>query len=611
MKLVNMTVNGFVRVEDASLDFTKPTNLCIGANRAGKSTLAACPEWVLTGKARGIAFKKDGVGLIHDGADRAEVTLTLDDGLVIRRSRTQSDENVQVIHGDEKLRKIPPHMEAWAMGINPSLYFALDDAKRTQFIFDLVYPDRAAIAERVKAALLNVGVKPEQATELSEAVRDTSFATAEGMAVDRRRQAKRQVPDPPDLESAKMRGEINLAEVASGELDELMTTCEGEKTALIERRGRLGGARPRTVIELELGKARKRVEAAEEASAIDVKSSIARRTVLTERRSSLGPARDEKVSERARLSSELEQATGDIQFTRCPNLPIDCPVPMDERRSLKKEHDDRRKELGEKIAAVEQAISALDAKAQECTDELSEIRDILDTCETAKKELSGLKDRVLSLETELEKSPTESREGIEAALGSLEQRIENGRSLIEAKKNYDKLVIAAEKHAETVANLEKEIAVYDQAAKLLSPDGIQKELTEQALGKFRDRITETSAIFGDTLALDSHFMPQLNGHHWSFLSGSEKWLAKAIFQEAIAHLSGCPWLIMDEIDILDRPNRNAFMEFLIHVMPQYSTILAFITLGDVPPQASEDPNVDVWIVESGKAVKLMSEQAAA
>ena len=610
-RLLNLTARGFLKIEETALDLTKKTNILVGNNRAGKTSLASSLEWALTGKACGIRFKKHASGLLNDKTTRAEVVLSLENGVTVRRHRTKTEEGLRVILKDSESDTLPEEMIGWQYGVNPNAYFSAPEDKRTQLIFDLVYQDQELNAQ-VYTALSELEIPDEPGRRTAEEVVQHGFKETHALAVDGRRSAKRRLEEahPVDPESAKIYGTMDLSEVTLAELTDLLKRYEDEKAQLLETKGSLSALPSRPAIERELTVARNALTAAMEKAKPNPEVLESNRKSTNRLKSELEKAKSEAHERRAKAVATRDRII-DVDFEECPYMPIKCPVSLDARMPLWQKHKESAAEAEKAVIELDRDIESLSAKLDEFERRLLDIRETLTDAERAREMLPELQKRVSQLETALESAPTESPDDLIGKIRELDTRLDNGRKLIAAKERYDALVVEATKSKAKIAALEQEVNLCDRLAKALAPDGIQKKLTETALGKFRERISESAAIFGDRLDLDDEFMPVMNGHHWLFMSASERWLASAIFQETIAHLSGCPWLVLDGVDILDSTRRGSFMAFLEEVAPSYSSVLAFVTVGDIAPQASNDPDIDMWIVEDGKAVKLAPEQEAA
>ena len=337
-KLQNLTARGFLKIEQTSLDFTKRTNILVGNNRAGKTSLASSIEWALTGKACGIRFKKHASGLLNDKTKRAEVVLSLDNGTTVRRHRTKTEEGLRVILKDSESDTLPEEMIGWQYGVNPNTYFSAPEDKRTQLIFDLVYQDQELNAQVYKA-LSELGIPEEPGRQAAETVVQDGFKEAHTLAVDARRGAKRLLEEaqPTDPESAKMCGTIDLSKIPLREITDLLERYEQEKAQLLETKGSLSALPSRQVIEKELTVARKALAAAMEKAKPNPEILESNRKSTNRLKSELEKAKSEAHERRAKAVATRDRII-DVDFEECPYMPIKCPVSHDARMPLWQKH---------------------------------------------------------------------------------------------------------------------------------------------------------------------------------------------------------------------------------------------------------------------------------
>lgn len=143
-----------------------------------------------------------------------------------------------------------------------------------------------------------------------------------------------------------------------------------------------------------------------------------------------------------------------------------------------------------------------------------------------------------------------------------------------AKKTAD----AAEHHADVVA--------WDLITTALAPDGIPGELLAEALDPFNARLQQSADdAEWPVLKLGTDMvLRQANGRAYQFFSEAEKWRADAMLAEAISHLSGLRFLMLDRFDVLDHKGRADALTW-VDVLAregEIDTVLMFGTLKSVP-----------------------------
>ncbi len=161
---------------------------------------------------------------------------------------------------------------------------------------------------------------------------------------------------------------------------------------------------------------------------------------------------------------------------------------------------------------------------------------------------------------------------------------------------------AAEHHADVVA--------WDACAKALAPDGIPGELLSEAMGPFNARLAQSAVdtewmrlIVGQDMAIRT-----ADGRPYQLLSESERWRADAMLAEAISHLSGLQFLLLDRYDVLDAKGRSDALAWLTILADagELQTCLIFATLREAP--ADLDPLISAHWIRCG-VVEALAEAA--
>lgn len=93
-------------------------------------------------------------------------------------------------------------------------------------------------------------------------------------------------------------------------------------------------------------------------------------------------------------------------------------------------------------------------------------------------------------------------------------------------------------------------------------------------------------------------------------SVSAKWRANVMIAEAISHVSGIKFLMADEFDLLDLPNRSTCLKWLIGLARNHEidSVLLFGTLKEKP--AKLPPEVAAHWIQDGVLVDQVVEAAA-
>lgn len=154
---------------------------------------------------------------------------------------------------------------------------------------------------------------------------------------------------------------------------------------------------------------------------------------------------------------------------------------------------------------------------------------------------------------------------------------------VAAESAAKKTSAAAEHHSDVVA--------WDMCATALAPDGIPSELLAEVIAPFNARLKQS--------AEDAEWLPMVigqdmqlrraDGRPYHLLSEAEKWRADALLAEAISHLSGLRFLMLDRYDVLDTKGRAdalAWVDVLAR-NDEVDTVLMFGTLKQAPDHLPE------------------------
>lgn len=172
------------------------------------------------------------------------------------------------------------------------------------------------------------------------------------------------------------------------------------------------------------------------------------------------------------------------------------------------------------------------------------------------------------------------------------------------KKSFDALSIIKEQingSAERAQEIHKEIKFYLKVEKHLGPDGIQKEIIEDAIKDFNSEIGKLLAGRWLLAQLDSDcniiaFGDKYARRHQSLLSESDEYKAGIMISAAIAHFSGLKFIVIDRIDMISPSDRGVLFGYLSAL--DLDTIICAGTMKE--PLLKTPPYMQAHWIESGE-----------
>lgn len=612
MKIKHLFVSQFLGIKEADLALRKPVNIFLGQNAVGKSSLAASLEFLVTGRARGLGFKKEQGQLLHDGASRLEVAASCE-GLTLRRTRTRTTETIRAIEdGKTETDKIPDVLIGLhSIALNPSLYFDLDPIERKAAISRLVAADKKLTVEEL-TALLPQGVPAEWPSQ----VLARGFSGAEELAINNRREGKRKLEDLKRVQKPKAlvtidNIEFNFEQIVLDDIEDLAIDLQAQRDALFIKKGTVAAVK-KSKPELEKERAKIQSEIAEIEKTIAARDKKILEKELNSVSKRKGEAEAELRSTMGRIAVLQETPAikiPNLDFEQCPIMTtVNCPVSIKERDKFLKAAVGIQESVQKQFNEEKATARRFETFIAEAEEKIKTNSAILREIESAEKRLVKLSDSLGPLNMEIEQAPQETQTAsLDAEIAELDRRLALGNNLHRLYNDYQKQLTEHTEAQAAIIETEAAIEMYDMLAKALSPQGIPATLAERAMSEFKVVIAANGSALGmPFLGISSDdYLPSWNGRPFQLLCESEQWRAELAFQEAIARLSGAPWLIIDRASLLDPENKSAFGEFLFNMALRYDNIFVFATIVDeIPIRSSELPELDTWIVADGKAELL-------
>lgn len=577
MRIAQLYASQFLGIANVDLELTAPIHLFAGRNGAGKSSLRDAIALALTADLGRVSLKKEAPQLIHDGADGAHCELTTSDGDKYAVSITAGGK----ITDSQKGRENDP---ALAYVLDAQRFARLDETARRAFLFGLmgVKTGQAEIAKRLKdkdaddkkveriLPLLRAGFESaskQAKTNATEAKGAWRTVTGETYGSEKAKTWKAAVP-PYDAGAAKkVQTDLQHCDVAIESWQQQVGKLQAEKTRRDGLRAKLPALqehalrvdRINTKLEADLAELTKWVAEVEQ---LANKATGAPRVGVVHE---LAKAMDAILpawpsTEQVGWGWELGRKALNAYEAEYGPVPRDGAKPDPEAAAqLQKAQQSR--ELLERAVANDKRDLEAAKLAQSTADSIeAELAEAFDT--------AGLE----AAQAEAEKLKAERAE--------LVKKADTFRSV---KAQID----AADKKTEEAAKHAADVAAWDLIGDALSPDGIPAEILAEALGPINERLAQ-SALDAEwprvEIRPDMSIVASLHERPYGLLSESEKWRADAMLAEAIAHLSGTRFMVLDRFDVLDAPGRTELLTWLhtLADLGEVDTVFLFGTLKSEP-----------------------------
>jgi len=222
-------------------------------------------------------------------------------------------------------------------------------------------------------------------------------------------------------------------------------------------------------------------------------------------------------------------------------------------------------------------------------------------------------ERIAAMEAENKSAPDE--QSLSALKANLEviktSRKEAKAKLDEIDKNI-KLASEAGEKTSKAAEHHSSVQAWDKIASALAPDGIPSEMLGEALKPINDRITASVAAlnFPGKVHISSDMtIMEDDGKLYSLSSKATRLLIDSMIAEAISHVAGIKFFMVDEFDLLDMQSRSNYLNWLIELAnnKEIDTAIIFGTLKQ-PPKLP--PTFSVHWLQDGVIAEHVVEAAA-
>lgn len=158
----------------------------------------------------------------------------------------------------------------------------------------------------------------------------------------------------------------------------------------------------------------------------------------------------------------------------------------------------------------------------------------------------------------------------------------------------------------------KDAQEWDQIAGFLAPDGIPSERLNVVLKLINDRLKISSVATGwGTVIITNDMTITCNTRRYSLLSVSAKWRVNAMIAEAISHVTGLKFLILDGFDVLSPQGRGQLIGW-VNALAECQDIDTLIMLATLKSLPTELPSsISCHWIENGAISEVPAAKKAA
>lgn len=613
MRIERLEATGFAGLKSMLFDPEARASIITAQNNQGKSSFRDALQFLLTGLARGIEKKKD-AGILATGKP-CKVTGSID-GMEI--SRTPAGCSVAEAVLEKRFGK--PAMIAALL--DAFRFVEMKAAERRELVQALT-ADPEKIRTAIQSAADAAGLSPTEAAELMDlADSPKGLNGAEALAVDRRREAKREA----ELEGTRP-APTAIATIAGEDYDlgqatvqaiagQLQEREQARKVLLAKRDELLKGYGPAKVGG-SAEDARKAIEKIE-SELFTLGKPPTNDELAKVRGQGMKAGQGLELAKKALTEAEAayKLATGRYQrMEKLKGAGEECPTCG---------HRMTAKEKEEALAAIckeGEAAAEKKRKAQLAVDQAAkELDGTRVQGDKLAAEMSKHTDLMMALDGE--RAALKAAEGfaeVEQQLQALDEDLEKvessmrtGQLLKVARESYDRQLEAAREAQGKAGEAVKRIDAWDRAAKALGKDGNIRRLAASGFSP-ADVLEHAARLLpGRQVVIGDEWDITVDGCPAIRLSRSERWRLGAAFAASLALKSGLRFMVLDEADLLDDENRPVMMGWLEDLAKatdekgnaHYDSIIVIGT-GRRPPEPPADGWLDCWHLEDGRLFRLV------
>lgn len=631
MQLTQLHLTNFLRHADTTIPLSARVTMVFGRNASGKTSIANAIEFALTGRCRGIRFKRDAPILVRSGSKSMSVALTTSDNEFLNTQR------------EPRSPDLPWPAELLGVLCDPMRLIHMGQSDR-QSLFREVLQSEVDLT-LLEALLESKAVKKSDIDELWAEVLAFEVGNidkAEREAVECRRSAKRARDELSKTTAEPIEQTVTLGEGETGKEYDLRKFDAGKiRLKLAELETKLaklpGGGNllsPKKLkADLQTAEAAAKAlvdarrEIAEQVSNAKEGVSEGRSNAAMQERLAKGATDAENESRSLWVgfnegSGHCPHGTDGADKIVCPYrikgcvefLPKKlCPggknpiVVINDRvqENIKKYHADARK--------AREAADEAAAAAEKFEAKLNRLQPQLAKADAA---LGVEQEKLGQIKSDLKAA--ESWDADKDKIDGLVAKAMRGRELLAALERYNDRREAAGSLRDRTKRIVKEIDSYDRLVKLIQGP-IRKHLAAAVeaavldptlVGGWheiaRQKHDPDGTKGGFELRVEPDGLIVLNERPIEVASASEQWRAGLAIADLLARSAGVGWIVADGCEILDKDNRRPVNKWAMRAKENgYSNILMLATIVKAPEMgALPEGMAAYWLDHDGTVARI-------
>lgn len=570
MRLKHLKIDNWQAIRHIDILIERPIVLAVGANEAGKTSIADALKFAFLAEAARVDLKRDYPALIHEGAKRASIEIDTDQ-FSAAVSIDASGKVVDSLAGKDTPPALPYVIDA-------QRFATLTPDEKRSFLYNLMAVEitPAEIGKRLAAR----GCEPEKIEAISPLLRAGMEATAKE-AAQRATMAKgawKAITNESYGSQKAVAWKAPLPDFREEDARELT----GLDKAIADAEAQLGDAQKRLgIAEHEARKATER-EATIKSLREQAKTHAQIAEYVKNSTKDLEHAKAELLNAQRKAGTKPPEAKTQLKCPECGSLLTDS----DDGESLvpwkAPEATPHDPEAAARIPLEQKAVKTYETV-------LARHKQNMEAADQAGKQLKALEDSAPAKPVD----PDPIRETVKA----LQYEIATKRTRqAELKKAHEALDAAGER-TKAARQHHANVLGWSAIAEALAPDGIPGELLAEALKPINDRLAQSAVDSGwKQVRIAADMGITCDGREYRLQSASSKFRCDVQIAEAVSHLSGLKFVCIDGADILDLPGRGELLGWL-DVLASEGELdcgLVLATLKQLPAQLP-DTFQAVWL----------------
>jgi len=605
MEFKELEITNFLSHAHTFMAMPEKVHLISGPNGSGKSAIANAIEMVMTGRCRGVRFKKDLKEQV--GQDGKAFTIRLASPVNEWIRTTVGPAGFRFPWPDDLLTVLTNHRLLASMGA---------DGRQNLFRQVLGAPAELTIA----AVLKKVKAKRVDAAGFDAVLQMPAgqIDAAESAAVQRRREIKRGLAE---LEltaqthtgTAEIDGNAydlttkdlvkideQLAKLKASLRRDMQSRCDDDPDALAAQIAD-GDA------QIEASEAEWQEVSAELARVTEPIAKLQQATTasLTARdlQSKVTALRGQlsrliEMLEARKVNKQGEESGGKCVLST-PEHEIACGMSGDVIRTVCRD-------LEGQIKAALKKANAAKAAGEKAAAELTAAKAEADRLRLRGQELRGQITKLKENRPNIEQAILKARQWAtaRARVETTETRIATGDALRNAVSVYQQSLRLAEGAAARTAQLKADLAAWDALAHLLGKGGPVREHLASAVGAAAID-AELQERWACQVKAEADGAVTWNGRAIELISESEQWRASMLVADLLARTSGAGFIVLDQLDILAGEVRKPIVAWLNrHKANGYETIILLAASDQRPAHAATPDWLVKWWIEDGRVERI-------